>query len=80
MLRALPEKTIILGVVDLGDERIETPEQIAAQVRAGLKHVSADRLILAPDCGMKYLPRRVAFGKLQALVQGTAVVRRELMG
>jgi 5-methyltetrahydropteroyltriglutamate--homocysteine methyltransferase len=79
-LRELPGKTIILGVIDLGDERIETPETVAARIRAGLAHVPADRIIPAPDCGMKYLPRDIAFGKLRAMVQGTAIVRRELAG
>ena len=78
VLRAIARKTIILGVLDLGDPAIETPEQVAARIRAGLEHVPAERLIPAPDCGMKYLPRATAFGKLQALAQGAAIVRAEL--
>jgi 5-methyltetrahydropteroyltriglutamate--homocysteine methyltransferase len=78
VLKAIARQTIILGVLDLGDPAIETPKQVAARIRAGLEHVAAERLIPAPDCGMKYLPRTTAFGKLQALVRGAAIVRREL--
>ncbi len=59
---------------------VETPETVADRIRAALKHVAPDRLIPAPDCGMKYLPRAVAFGKLQSLAEGAAIVRRELAG
>ena len=78
ILKGLPEKTIILGVLNLGDLAIETPEQVAARARAALEHLPPERLILATDCGMKYLPREVAFGKLQALVAGARLVRAEL--
>jgi 5-methyltetrahydropteroyltriglutamate--homocysteine methyltransferase len=78
ILRDLAGKRIMLGVIDLGDPRVETPEEVAARIRSGLRHVSADRLVPAPDCGMKYLPRVVAFGKLKALAEGAAIVRREL--
>ena len=57
---------------------MERPEQVAERIRAGLKHVSPDRLIPAPDCGMKYMTREVAFGKLKALAEGAAMVRKEL--
>jgi len=70
-------KTIILGVIDLGDMSVETPETVAARIRRALVHVSPERIIVAPDCGMKYLPRDVAFGKLQAMVEGAGIVRRE---
>jgi len=80
MLKDLSNKTILLGVIDLGSPRIESGEQIAQRIRNGLKHVSAERLIAAPDCGMKYLPREVAFGKLKALAEGAAMVRAELTG
>lgn len=73
-------KTIVLGVLDLSDPNIETPEIVAARVRRALPYVSADRIIVAPDCGMKYLPRQTAFGKLKALVQGAAIIRREVLG
>ena len=59
---------------------VETAEQVAERIRAGLRYVAAERLIPAPDCGMKYLPRETAFGKLRALVEGAAIVRRELSG
>jgi 5-methyltetrahydropteroyltriglutamate--homocysteine methyltransferase len=71
-------KTIILGVIDLGDLAVETPEAVAARIRRALPFVAAERIIVAPDCGMKYLPREVAFAKLNAMVQGAAIVRREL--
>jgi len=80
VLKQLPSKTIILGVIDLSDMAIETPQTVADRIRAGLAKVPAERLIVAPDCGMKYLPHAVAFGKLQALVAGAAIVRRELAG
>ncbi|WP_431271415.1 5-methyltetrahydropteroyltriglutamate--homocysteine methyltransferase [Dankookia sp. P2] len=80
VLRELPGKTIMLGVIDLGTPDVETPEQVAARIRAGLAVLPAERLVPAPDCGMKYLPRARAFGKLQALAQGAAMVRRELGG
>ena len=78
VLKAITRQTVILGVLDLGDPAVETPEEVAARIRKGLEHVPAERLIPAPDCGMKYLPRASAFGKLQALAQGAAIVRREL--
>jgi len=78
VLKQLPSKTIILGVIDLADTTIETPRIVADRIRAALAHVPAERLIVAPDCGMKYLPRAVAFGKMQAMVQGAALVRREI--
>jgi 5-methyltetrahydropteroyltriglutamate--homocysteine methyltransferase len=77
-LAELSPKVIILGVLDLGDDRVETPEQVADRIRAALAHVPVDRLVPAPDCGMKYLPRAVAFGKLRALSAGAAIVRSEL--
>jgi 5-methyltetrahydropteroyltriglutamate--homocysteine methyltransferase len=78
VLKELSAKKIMLGVINLGDQIVERPEQVAERIRAGLKHVSPDRLIPAPDCGMKYLSREVAFGKLKALADGAAIVRREL--
>jgi 5-methyltetrahydropteroyltriglutamate--homocysteine methyltransferase len=80
VLQDLSQKTILLGVLDLGDPSVETAETVAARLREGLKHVAADRLVAAPDCGMKYLPRERAFGKLRALAEGAAIVRRELAG
>jgi 5-methyltetrahydropteroyltriglutamate--homocysteine methyltransferase len=78
ILSELAGKTIMLGVIDLADQAVETPEQVAARIRAALKHVAAERLVPAPDCGMKYLSRETAFGKLAALSAGAAIVRREL--
>jgi 5-methyltetrahydropteroyltriglutamate--homocysteine methyltransferase len=78
VLRELAGKTIILGVLNLGDMTVETPETVAARIRAALHYVEPERLILAPDCGMKYLPRAVAFGKLCALAEGARRVRAEL--
>jgi len=78
VLKELPSKTIILGVLDLGDENIESPEVIAARIREALAYVTPDRLQIAPDCGMKYLPRPVALGKLQALTRAAAMVRESL--
>jgi len=78
VLADLKGKKVILGVIDLGDATVETPEKVAERLRAALKHCAPDQLIAAPDCGMKYLPRAVAFGKLKALVDGAAIVRREV--
>jgi len=78
VLRALPSKEVMIGVLDLNDPKIETPEAVAARVEAALQHVSAERLMIAPDCGMKYLPRATAFGKLAAMVAGTRIVRAKL--
>jgi 5-methyltetrahydropteroyltriglutamate--homocysteine methyltransferase len=80
VLEKLPGKTIILGTLDLSDMAIETPETVAARIRRALPHVAAERIVVAPDCGLKYLPRDVAFGKMQAMVQGAALVRAELGG
>jgi 5-methyltetrahydropteroyltriglutamate--homocysteine methyltransferase len=78
VLRDLKGKTVMLGVLDLGELAVETPEQVAERIRSALKYVTPDKLVPAPDCGMKYLPRAVAFGKLQALVAGAAIVRSEV--
>ena len=79
-LRELPSKTIVLGVIDLGDMAIETPHVVADRIRRALDVVAPERIVVAPDCGMKYLPRAVAFGKMKAMVEGAALVRRELTG
>ena len=78
VLRLLPGKTIILGTIDLSDMAIEKPETVAARIRRALPYVPAERIVVAPDCGLKYLPREVAYGKLCAMVEGTKIVRREL--
>jgi 5-methyltetrahydropteroyltriglutamate--homocysteine methyltransferase len=78
VLAELSNKTIVLGVLDLGDPAIETTDQLAARIRAGLEYVPPDRLVAAPDCGMKYLPRDTAFGKLCALSAAAREVRLKL--
>ncbi len=78
VLETLPRKTIILGVIDLDDMTVETPEQVAERIRRALPFKDAKQIIVAPDCGMKYLPHDVAFGKLDAMVKGAAIVRKEL--
>lgn len=78
VLEALPGKTIILGVLDLSDMTIEHPETVAARIRRALPYVPADRIVVAPDCGLKYLPREVAYGKMCAMVEGAKIVRAEL--
>jgi 5-methyltetrahydropteroyltriglutamate--homocysteine methyltransferase len=80
VLRALPSKTIVLGVLDLGDAAVETPEAVAHRIRTALAHVPVEHLVVAPDCGMKYLPRERAFAKLQALTAGARMVRAEVAG
>jgi 5-methyltetrahydropteroyltriglutamate--homocysteine methyltransferase len=70
VLRELPDKVIVLGVLDLGSGEAETPEIVAARIRRALEVVPPERLVVAPDCGMKYLPRDLAFRKLQAMVEG----------
>jgi 5-methyltetrahydropteroyltriglutamate--homocysteine methyltransferase len=77
VLSALDGKTIILGVLDLNDTTVETPETVAARVRRALPYVPPERLVLAPDCGMKYLPRDAAFGKLAAMTAAAAQLRAE---
>jgi 5-methyltetrahydropteroyltriglutamate--homocysteine methyltransferase len=78
VLKDLAQKTIMLGVIDLASREAETPEVVARRIRAGLKFLPPERLIPAPDCGMKYLPRALAFQKLKALADGAAIVRAEL--
>jgi 5-methyltetrahydropteroyltriglutamate--homocysteine methyltransferase len=78
MLAKLPGKQIVLGVIDLQDMTVETPEIIAERIRRAMAYVPAERIVVAPDCGMKYLPRDVAFGKLKAMVDGAALVRNAL--
>jgi 5-methyltetrahydropteroyltriglutamate--homocysteine methyltransferase len=78
VLATLPGKKIILGVIDLSSNEVESPEQVAARIRRALPYVNPADVIVAPDCGMKYLPRDVAYGKLQAMVAGARIVRSQL--
>ena len=78
LLSDLSAKSIILGVIDLADPKVETAEEAAARLRVALTCVAAERLFAAPDCGMKYLSREVAFGKLTALSEGADIVRTEI--
>jgi 5-methyltetrahydropteroyltriglutamate--homocysteine methyltransferase len=80
VLKNFSDQTIILGVIDLANHKVETPEIVAVRIRRALPHIDPARIILAPDCGMKYLPRNVAFGKMRAMVEGAAIVRREVTG
>jgi 5-methyltetrahydropteroyltriglutamate--homocysteine methyltransferase len=77
VLADLEGKKIMLGVLDLSDMAVETPEAVAARIRRALPHVAAQNIIVAPDCGLKYLPREVAFGKMKAMVAGAAIMRAE---
>jgi 5-methyltetrahydropteroyltriglutamate--homocysteine methyltransferase len=78
VLAKLPSKKIILGVLDLSDMKVETPEIVAQRIRRALPYIPANRLVIAPDCGLKYLPTDVANGKMKAMVEGAAIVRAEL--
>ncbi len=80
VLKGLPGKQIILGVIDLADMTVETPEIVAERIRRALPYVAAENIIVAPDCGMKYLPREVADAKLHAMVEGARIARAELQG
>ena len=76
--RSLAPKSVMVGVIDLGTSDVEAPETVAQRIREALKFVPAEKLVVAPDCGMKYLPREAAFGKLVSLAKAAATVRREL--
>jgi 5-methyltetrahydropteroyltriglutamate--homocysteine methyltransferase len=78
VLEKLPGKNIILGVLDLSDMKVESPEAVAGRIRRALAYVPAERIVVAPDCGLKYLPREVAYGKICAMAEGARIVRREL--
>jgi 5-methyltetrahydropteroyltriglutamate--homocysteine methyltransferase len=80
VLASLKNKKIMVGCIDLSDMEIETPEVVVARLKKALRHVKPEDVIVAPDCGMKYLPREVAFGKLQAMVEGAKRLRKEYGG
>src|SRR6266513_50581 len=77
VLKTLPGKTIMLGVIDLNDMTVETPGKVASRIRRALPFVESGKILVAPDCGMKYLPREVAFEKLKAMVEGAKLMRAE---
>jgi 5-methyltetrahydropteroyltriglutamate--homocysteine methyltransferase len=77
VLAELTGKTIILGVLNLGDAEVETPDVVAGRAERALAYVPAERIVLAPDCGMKYLPRESAAGKLAAMTQAARLLRGE---
>jgi 5-methyltetrahydropteroyltriglutamate--homocysteine methyltransferase len=77
VLESLPGKHVMVGAIDLSDMKVETAATVAARIRRALQHMPADKVIVAPDCGMKYLPQEVAFGKMQAMVEGAKILRRE---
>ena len=77
VLATLPGKKIMVGCIDLSDMTVETPQKVVERVRRALKHVPKENIILAPDCGMKYLPRDVAYGKMKAMVEGAKLLRAE---
>jgi 5-methyltetrahydropteroyltriglutamate--homocysteine methyltransferase len=78
VLEKLPNKKILLGVIDLDDMTVETPEVVADRIRRALPYTKAENILVAPDCGMKYLPREVAYGKMRAMVAGARLMREEL--
>jgi len=78
VLRQLPDKEILLGVLDLSVQTIETVDEVKVRVKKALEHCDAERIILAPDCGMKYLSREVSFGKLKAMSGAAEQLRKEL--
>jgi 5-methyltetrahydropteroyltriglutamate--homocysteine methyltransferase len=77
VLEKLSGKKIMVGVLDLDDMTVETPQKVLERARRALKHLKPEDVILAPDCGMKYLPRDVAFGKMKAMVEGAKLLRTE---
>jgi len=78
VLEDLTGKTVLVGVLDLGDQTAETPEVVADRLRKALEVLPPERIVVAPDCGMKYLPRQLARDKLAAMVKGAEIVRAEL--
>jgi 5-methyltetrahydropteroyltriglutamate--homocysteine methyltransferase len=80
VLQQLPGKQFMVGCIDLSDMNIETPETVAARARRALQYLAPENVIIAPDCGMKYLPRDVAFGKMVAMVEGARMLREEYAG
>jgi len=77
VLKSLPGKKVMVGCIDLSDMKVETPAQVVARIKRALPHIDKENVILAPDCGMKYLPREVAYGKMKAMVEGARLLRAE---
>jgi 5-methyltetrahydropteroyltriglutamate--homocysteine methyltransferase len=77
VLGSLSKKKIMVGCIDLSDMKVETPQQVVARLKRALEHMKPENVIVAPDCGMKYLPRDVAFGKMRAMVEGAKLLRAE---
>jgi 5-methyltetrahydropteroyltriglutamate--homocysteine methyltransferase len=77
VLEKLRGKKIMVGVLDLNDMAVETPQQILARVERAMPYVAKEDILLAPDCGMKYLPREVALGKMKAMVEAAKLLRAE---
>jgi 5-methyltetrahydropteroyltriglutamate--homocysteine methyltransferase len=77
VLAKLPDKKIMVGCIDLSDMTVETAQQVAARIKKAMRVVPKENIILAPDCGMKYLPREVAYGKMKAMVEGAKLLREE---
>ena len=73
----LSMKKIMVGCIDLSDMKVETPQKVLARLKRALKYMQPENVIVAPDCGMKYLPREVAFGKMRAMVEGAKLLRAE---
>jgi 5-methyltetrahydropteroyltriglutamate--homocysteine methyltransferase len=80
VLQSLPQHKIMVGALDLSTHEVETAEVVAARIRKALKYRKAEDIIVAPDCGLKYLPRDVAFGKMKAMAEGARIVRAEIGG
>jgi 5-methyltetrahydropteroyltriglutamate--homocysteine methyltransferase len=80
VLKELPDQKIMVGVLDLSTNEVETPATVAARIRRALAYRKPEDILVAPDCGLKYLPREVAFGKMKAMVEGARIVRAELAG
>jgi 5-methyltetrahydropteroyltriglutamate--homocysteine methyltransferase len=78
VLSSLAGKKVMLGVIDLSDMQVESPDEVARRIRRALPFTDPRNIIVCTDCGMKYLPRDVAFGKMKAMVDGASIVRREL--
>jgi len=77
VLEKLKDKKIMVGCIDLSDLNVETPQKVVERLKRALQHMKPENVIVAPDCGMKYLPREVAFGKMRAMVEGAKLLRAE---